>query len=208
MVLFALGISLQGQVTIGTLEAPDTNALLDLKENSTGTSTKGLLPPRIALQSTTLPNPMSPPVAAGMTVYNTATISDVTPGYYYYDGTKWLRLVTEGSPVTPKFFYMPSIVLPVDPADTAYNPGTLTFTVDLYAHYLSQFNTPQAKNLGAGSGVLPSYTNSELNYFITYYDTAVFSNVSVSNTGVLTYRLVASPAITEKTYMNIIFEVK
>lgn len=211
MVLSVLSVSVQGQVTIGSIEVPDKNSLLDLKENSTGTSTKGLLPPRVALQSTTLPNPLSSPVTAGMVVYNTATAGDVTPGYYYHDGTKWLRMAVDGAAAAtagPNFFYMPAIILPIDPADPTYNAGTETFTVDLYARYQTQFATPPAASPNAASAPLPLYAKGDLKYFITYYDSAVFSSVSVNNDGVMTYKLVASPAITEKTYMNIIFEVK
>jgi hypothetical protein len=79
------------QVTIGAGIAPGSDALLDLKENSDGTSRKGLLLPRVALSSTTLPGPMSAHIP-GMLVYNTATEYDVTPGAYYNDGDKWTRL--------------------------------------------------------------------------------------------------------------------
>ena len=40
---------IQGQVTIGTSVSPHQDALLDLKENSNGTATKGLLLPRVEL---------------------------------------------------------------------------------------------------------------------------------------------------------------
>jgi hypothetical protein len=50
---------------------------------------KGLLIPRIALTGTAAFTPLSAHVA-GMIVYNTATVSDVIPGFYYNDGTKWV----------------------------------------------------------------------------------------------------------------------
>lgn len=81
----------KAQVTIGSDTPPSADALLDLKEAATGTSTKGLLLPRISLTSTTLPNPLSSHTA-GMAVYNTATTGDVTPGYYCNNGEKWVRL--------------------------------------------------------------------------------------------------------------------
>ncbi|MFM2268710.1 MAG: hypothetical protein RL757_2151 [Bacteroidota bacterium] len=55
------------------------------------TTNKGLLLPRVTLTSTTTFAPLSAHIA-GMTVYNTATAGDVTPGYYYNDGTKWVKL--------------------------------------------------------------------------------------------------------------------
>ena len=66
--------------------------MLDLRENTAdSTSTKGLLLPRVALSSTTAYTPMSAHVK-GMTVYNIATVSDVSPGFYYNNGTKWVRM--------------------------------------------------------------------------------------------------------------------
>ena len=198
-VTFTLNVNLYSQVTIGSQTAPDSNALLDLKQD--GTTNKGLLPPRVSLSSTSSTSPMSSPVTAGMTVYNTATQNDVKPGYYYHNGSRWVRLDV------PKFFYMPSIILPVSTTDAAYSSGT--FTIDLYQKYKDQFTgvTPSKKNPAAIN--LPLYDKGELNYYITYYDDAVFSNVNVDNDGVLTYQLATtSPSITEKSFMNIIFEVK
>lgn len=66
-------------------------------------STKGLLLPRLGLTAT---NNFAPLLAhvAGMTVYNTATAgtapNNVTPGYYYNDGTQWVRVATGGDAKT------------------------------------------------------------------------------------------------------------
>ncbi len=73
------------QVGIGTT-SPNADAELDITS-----TTRGLLLPRVALTNTTSPAPLSTDVA-GMTVYNTATTGDVTPGFYYNDGTLWVRL--------------------------------------------------------------------------------------------------------------------
>lgn len=56
---------------------------------------KGVLLPRIALTSTTVAAPVTAPANA-LTVFNTATAGDVTPGYYYWSttDTKWVRLLT------------------------------------------------------------------------------------------------------------------
>jgi hypothetical protein len=75
------------QVGIGTT-TPNANALLDIDAtNNKG----GLLLPRVALINTMNPEPLTQNVA-GMTVYNTATNGDVTPGFYCNDGTSWIRL--------------------------------------------------------------------------------------------------------------------
>jgi len=91
MLLLTIGI-MRSQVTIGSLEPPSSGSLLDLKETSEGASTRGLLLPRVSLESTTLPLPTTTNHVPGMFVYNTATVNDVTPGIYYDDGSKWNRL--------------------------------------------------------------------------------------------------------------------
>jgi hypothetical protein len=68
--------------------APHSSAMLEVK--STG---KGFLPPRINLQSvtdvTTVANP-----AEGLLIYNTnpSITNGCGTGYYYYCGTKWMKL--------------------------------------------------------------------------------------------------------------------
>lgn len=64
--------------------APNPAAGLDVKF-----ADKGFLISRVALQSTIDPAPITSHIT-GMLVYNTATAGDVTPGFYYNDGTKWV----------------------------------------------------------------------------------------------------------------------
>jgi len=209
-----LASPIKAQVTIGSLTQPDVNSLLDLKQ--AGTTTKGVLPPRVALSSTTSNSPMTAPIANGMTVYNTVTAGDVTPGYYYWDASlptpKWIR-VGNGGTAAPQFFYMPSIVLPLDNSDpTLYDgfDGT-TFTIKLYDRFKAQFGMTAANVTKSASAInpLPVYSAAELEYFITYYDASVFATVNVSDAGVLTYTLKPSPLpLSDKTFMNIVFEVK
>jgi hypothetical protein len=70
---------------------PDASAILDVSS-----ATKGLLIPRIALTQTTSQNPIVNIPATSLLVYNTATVNDVTPGYYYWDGSKWEKLLVLG----------------------------------------------------------------------------------------------------------------
>lgn len=55
---------------------------------------KGLLVPRVSLTATTSPSPVMAP-ATSLLVFNVATVNDVTPGYYYWDGTQWARLMVD-----------------------------------------------------------------------------------------------------------------
>jgi hypothetical protein len=87
----AVGLMATAQVKIGN-DPTNINAasLLEL-ENSSGTK-QGLLLPRVALVSTLTPTLDGGLNVEGMTVYNTATAGDVTPGLYTNDGSKWVKV--------------------------------------------------------------------------------------------------------------------
>lgn len=76
-------VNTEAQVGIGTT-IPD--GALDITS-----ADDGLLIPRVALTITTSALPLTTPTISEL-VYNTATVADVTPGYYYWDGTIWVRL--------------------------------------------------------------------------------------------------------------------
>ncbi|WP_410004660.1 hypothetical protein [Aequorivita nionensis] len=82
------------QVGIGTTN-PNPNALLDIDASTTP---GGLLLPRVNLTGTSSFLPLTANVE-GMVVYNTATAgvapNNVTPGYYYNDGSQWVRVGKE-----------------------------------------------------------------------------------------------------------------
>ncbi|MDT8411696.1 MAG: tail fiber domain-containing protein [Vicingaceae bacterium] len=73
--------------------APNVSALLDV--DAAPSNDKGLLIPRIPLTATTNNAPIGAGIANSLLVFNTATVNDVYPGYYYWDGTKWVRLVDD-----------------------------------------------------------------------------------------------------------------
>ena len=87
-----LSVSLvQAQVGIGTAN-PHSSAQLEVNSSS-----KGILPPRVALTATNVSTPVSSP-EPGLLVYNTATASSgataVTPGFYFWSaGSTWVRLI-------------------------------------------------------------------------------------------------------------------
>lgn len=79
-------ISLMAQnVGIGT-STPNASAKLDIVD-----ANRGVLIPRIALTNTAIAAPVTAP-ATSLLVYNTATAGNVTPGFYYWDGTQWVRI--------------------------------------------------------------------------------------------------------------------
>jgi len=117
---------------------------------------------------------------------------------------------------TPRFFYMPSVVF-----DTSVTGGGLSR--NLYQDYVDQFSgTPLDIAHGASGSSMPYngglvgstgapaqiavYESDELYYYITYFDEAVFSGLSINADGVLTYNIDSNAS--DVSYMNIVFVVK
>src|SRR5690606_1249190 len=103
------------------------------------------------------------------------------------------------SAAAPKWFYMPSIVFDVSSNSTGLSRN-------LHQEYLDQYGTPQVSSAGA-SGSIPTFAPTELEYYVTYYDTAVFANVSIDANGVLSYDVINTNP-TGYSFMNIVFVVK
>lgn len=85
---FFCSVTIHAQVGIGT-SSPSATSILDISA-----SDKGLLIPRVALTGTDDESTIDHPVES-LLVYNTATVSDVTPGYYYWEGTRWYAMKQE-----------------------------------------------------------------------------------------------------------------
>jgi hypothetical protein len=72
--------------------SPDPSAGLDVNFTN-----KGVLVPRVALTARNSNAPIGVGIATSLLVYNTATAgtypNNVTPGYYYWDGAQWQRLM-------------------------------------------------------------------------------------------------------------------
>lgn len=101
------------------------SAVLDIESTN-----KGVLFPRVNLTSTTDAVTIASP-AEGLTIYNTATAGtapdNVTPGYYYWDGSRWTKMAVETPPIAfAKTVYV-NAVNPNDAAATIFdeaNPAT------------------------------------------------------------------------------------
>ena len=90
--LLTTGMVVSAQVKIGDNETNlNSDSLLELEATD-----KGVLFPRVALTSTTASSPLAAHVQ-GMTVYNTATAGDVTPGMYTNNGAVWVKLGSNSS---------------------------------------------------------------------------------------------------------------
>ncbi|MBK6966765.1 MAG: hypothetical protein IPH20_23415 [Bacteroidales bacterium] len=91
LLFLTVGLSTMSQVAINTDGSdPDNSAMLDVKSID-----KGLLIPRVALTGTMDVATIASP-ATSLLIYNTATAGtppdNVTPGYYYWNGTAWATL--------------------------------------------------------------------------------------------------------------------
>lgn len=82
------------QVGIGTI-TPSAGAILDITSDD-----KGVLLPRIELTGTDDTSTITPEATTGLLVYNTvidgAPAVQVTPGFYYWNGSQWARLYNQG----------------------------------------------------------------------------------------------------------------
>ncbi len=141
---FILSVSSFGQgVALNSTGAPAAaSSVLDLNTGNSGN--KGFLPEQVALTASNVAGPVTSP-ATGLLVYNTATAgttpNNVTPGYYYWDGAKWVRILTsskvtgilpymQGTTLFGSNFYTtahtPCPTAPETPCGGAYNfPGPL-----------------------------------------------------------------------------------
>ena len=112
--------------------------------------------------------------------------------------------------VWPLFFYFPGYVMPTDVAAPEYDGNE--FIIDLHKIYRERFvpslaATPAPATASPSSTALPVEQPADLGFFVTYYDNTVIKDVTIDDTGILTYKLVNVPAIvTDKTYMNIVFK--
>lgn len=120
--------------------------------------------------------------------------------------------------VKPLFFHMPCIVLPLETTSNYYNNTSGMFEINLYDRYVEQFTNPTGtptpgsaaatRAVSPSAGALPVEQAADLEFYITYYDSNVFKDVSINNSGVLKYRVIAGSEATEYTFMDVIFKLK
>lgn len=133
-------------------------------------------------------------------------------GFYYYvsdnNGYKdWQRIIRKAQ------FYMPSIVTPTTVG---------THTINLYEEYIKQYANSNGTNTSSkqapnrswniqtnnSNNSLKTYAKDDLDYFVVYYDNNVFTNLSITGEGVLTYEVTPESAknISAQTFMNIVLQ--
>lgn len=138
----------------------------------------------------------------------------------------------------PKFFYMPSLLLPTVPnaevnvykiknpqyptnstdeyldiPSFTYDDTNKVFTVDLYKIFNSQFNFPVASSVTISSSnpnPLEGFvlTAEQYDYFVTYADMDTFNSITLSADGKLSYKVNPEKIIRNGSFMNIVLKVK
>jgi len=97
--IFSVSVSSQNVAINANGAQPNVSAGLDIDFPD-----KGLLIPRLSLTSTSSFAPLSAHVA-GMIVYNLATVSDVIPGFYCNNGSKWVSGFLKGQSIGDMMYW-------------------------------------------------------------------------------------------------------
>lgn len=200
----SLGTFINAQVGINTTTPSST---FDVSKSSVSTVPDGVLVTRMTGDELKAKDALYLANQNGTLVYVTAvsavttpkTINVKTSGFYYYDNSisKWVGLVKDNN--FPKFFYMPSVLI-----DTkTLGPKTL----DLYAIYYAQFNSPLVSSVGP-TGKIPTLPKDQLEYYVTYFDVALIDKktISIDASGLMTYTVIGNAS--DASFMNIVFVVK
>lgn len=118
------------QIGVGTTSV-ESSARFQV-DASASSNAKGFLPPRVALTASNNILPFTATPATGIMVYNTASAgtapNDVLPGIYYYDGSKWQRVINQQPDATVEFdLANPNTTTPAPPVFTPNTPQSTSY---------------------------------------------------------------------------------
>ncbi|PXV58841.1 hypothetical protein CLV62_14321 [Dysgonomonas alginatilytica] len=174
------------QVGINT-ETPHTSTALDIRSTA-----KGMLLPRMTTnQKVAIVSP-----ATGLLVYDT-TLRCISQNAGTPSGASWVCLSQKDTRLDS--FYMPSIAIDASVVLTAQS-------LDLYAEYKKQFNTPTVVSAGAPAAIPYFPVATDLYYYVTSFDNTVLKINSLSASGVLNYDIVEKSGYA--SFMNVVFVIK
>ncbi|OAB79685.1 hypothetical protein [Cochleicola gelatinilyticus] len=159
VIVISTSLTLHSQVVIGGVDAAD-GAMLQLDSED-----KGFMIPRVALTGRDDHTTITGVEPEGLWVYNTADSgigeNRVNEGFYFYDGTEWVRLYNEGY---TRQFEQTSAVRSANQSFTYIIPGlnqtivapyTGLYQVHITAYYAAPYGRfSSRKALGYGSVML------------------------------------------------------
>ena len=102
---------------------PDKSAAVDIVSTK-----RGLLIPRVELTSTIVAAPVTAP-ANSLLIYNTGSAGDVTPGFYYWEVNKWVRVMSSNIAKTSSV--IDGVTTNVTSAVSANNPLNTEYKVEV-----------------------------------------------------------------------------
>lgn len=220
-VINSVSNDLRGKELVTTINGVESNTL-DLSPllNNNVLATNGLISKDAKIE---LGGNLIKPTVITTTSSNTLALHGLQIGNssYIYDGNNYTSTadrILVSDPVTgllkqvkstmPKFFYAPSVIIPTHDQNGIVLVGTQT--LDAYNLYVQQFGFKgtigQARSNSTSS--LPVLASNDLDYFITYYDSTIFQTVTITPQGLINYTINPSAAITEASFINIVFKVK
>lgn len=137
-------------------------------------SNQGVILPRVALSSTTVSSPVSNP-KEGIMVFNTQTVGDVTPGYYYWKLSPTPHWVSMGLTSTN------TIIQLVDENILGYNPTAAGSTAPSIISFDGNTATKQRckkweKTAGGNGHSYCAYTIDKVTDFGTAFNMAQSTN--------------------------------
>jgi len=95
VLMFLSSVVASSQVVFGDTATIDNGAIFQLRS-----SNKGLMLPKVALTDRNDATTIDPGNVEGLWVYNTANagsgLDTVSPGFYFWDASKWVRIYNEG----------------------------------------------------------------------------------------------------------------
>ncbi len=108
-------------------------------------------------------------------------------------------VVSMNTAKSAKIFYPPALVIDASTTGTG-------FTIDLHDEYLTRFGMPAVSSTGAPTAI-PTYAEDELFYYVTDFDSNVFSGVQIDANGMMTFNVDTVPT-DNCSVMNVVFVVK
>ena len=132
--------------------------------------------------------------------YGVGTYNDTSANYILATDTAGnvVELNTAGN---TRWFYAPAVT--IDASDTITNA-----TIDIHQEYVDQFtNIPAAQRSTGAPADIPIYGQSDLWYYVTFYDNTVIDNISIDANGVLTYDIISVP-FDNYTIVNVVILIK